>query len=192
MQLNTKINEVQKAIGQKKKAKENADDLLAKKIDLEKEKKSFIDSAAEKDAVLKEKLGTIGNLVHESVPVEQNEVCDNTHIGKCDLELSLMRHDVGFQCHPARMETRRCNGRKARCPLPPRSPHTPRRLRSRTRCQSRRSQRLLPQEMGCILKSSTYQLRSRVPRLKGIYSITNTTIYAEGVHGEDGAVVPIR
>jgi seryl-tRNA synthetase len=84
MQLNTKINEVQKAIGQKKKAKENADDLLAKKVELEKEKKSFIDSAAEKDAVLKEKLGTIGNLVHESVPVEQNEVCDNTHMGVCN------------------------------------------------------------------------------------------------------------
>lgn len=74
MQLNTKINEVQKAIGQKKKAKENADDLLAQKGDLEKEKKSFLDAAAEKDAALKAKLGTIGNLVHESVPVEQNEV----------------------------------------------------------------------------------------------------------------------
>jgi len=76
MQLNTKINETQKAIGQKKKAKENADDLLAQKIELEKEKKSFIDAAAEKDAALKEKLGKIGNLVHESVPVEQNEVWD--------------------------------------------------------------------------------------------------------------------
>jgi len=74
MQLNTKINEVQKAIGQKKKAKENADDLLAQKIELEKEKKTFIDAAAEKDTVLKAKIGTIGNLVHESVPVEQNEV----------------------------------------------------------------------------------------------------------------------
>ena len=78
MQLNTKINEVQKAIGQKKKAKENADDLLAQKIELEKEKKSFIDAAAEKDANLKVKLGTIGNLVHESVPVEQNEVNEPT------------------------------------------------------------------------------------------------------------------
>lgn len=73
-QINTKINDVQKQIGAKKKAKENADELLAQKIDLEKEKKALIDSAAEKDVALKKKIGTIGNIVHESVPVNNNEV----------------------------------------------------------------------------------------------------------------------
>jgi seryl-tRNA synthetase len=78
-QINTKINEVQKQIGTKKKAKENADELLAQKADLEKEKKAYIDSAAEKDIALKKKIGTIGNIVHESVPVNNNEV-PNQHL----------------------------------------------------------------------------------------------------------------
>ncbi|KAF4634658.1 hypothetical protein G7Y89_g3447 [Cudoniella acicularis] len=72
-QTNTKINEIQKQIGAKKKAKENADDLLKQKVDLEKIKKSFIDSATEKDLLLKKKLGTIGNIVHESVLNNNNE-----------------------------------------------------------------------------------------------------------------------
>ncbi|KAH8683096.1 hypothetical protein BGZ60DRAFT_467454 [Tricladium varicosporioides] len=72
-QTNTKINEIQKQIGAKKKAKENADDLLKQKLELEKVKKSFIESAVEKDVLLKKKLGTIGNIVHESVPTNDNE-----------------------------------------------------------------------------------------------------------------------
>ncbi|KAL3425625.1 seryl-tRNA synthetase [Phlyctema vagabunda] len=77
-QTNTKINETQKQIGAKKKAKENADDLLKQKQELEKEKKTKLDSAAEKEKLLKSKIGTIGNLVHESVPVDDNE--DNNQL----------------------------------------------------------------------------------------------------------------
>jgi seryl-tRNA synthetase len=73
-QMNTKINEVQKQIATKKKAKENADDLLKEKIELEKQKKALIESAAEKDALLKVKVKSVGNLVHDSVPVSNNEV----------------------------------------------------------------------------------------------------------------------
>jgi seryl-tRNA synthetase len=73
-QINTKINEIQKQIGVKRKAKENADDLMKQKTELEKEKKSFIDSAAEKEVTLKKKIGTIGNIVHHSVPVNNDEV----------------------------------------------------------------------------------------------------------------------
>ncbi|RAL60190.1 hypothetical protein DID88_000812 [Monilinia fructigena] len=47
-QVNSKINETQKAIGAKKKAKEDASELLQQKIDLEKEKKTWLDAAAEK------------------------------------------------------------------------------------------------------------------------------------------------
>lgn len=72
-QINTKINEVQKQIGQKKKAKENADDLMKQKTDFEKEKKGLVDSAAEKEVALKKKIGTIGNIVHESVPTNNDE-----------------------------------------------------------------------------------------------------------------------
>ncbi|PHH71393.1 hypothetical protein CDD83_5206 [Cordyceps sp. RAO-2017] len=72
-QLNGKINEVQKQIGVKKKAKEDASELLAQKVELEKEKRSLVESAAEKDALLKSKIKTIGNIVHDSVPVSDNE-----------------------------------------------------------------------------------------------------------------------
>ena len=73
-QINTKINEIQKQIGVKRKAKENADDLMKQKVELEKEKKSLIESAAEKEVTLKKKIGTIGNIVHNSVPVNNDEV----------------------------------------------------------------------------------------------------------------------
>lgn len=72
-QINSKINETQKQIGVKRKAKENADDLISQKVDLEKEKKALIESAAEKDVVLKKKIITIGNIVHDSVPISDNE-----------------------------------------------------------------------------------------------------------------------
>lgn len=48
---------------------------MAQKVELEKEKKGLIESAAEKDITLKKKLGTIGNIVHDSVPVSNDEVC---------------------------------------------------------------------------------------------------------------------
>jgi seryl-tRNA synthetase len=72
-QINTKINETQKQIGVKRKAKENADDLMKEKVDLEKEKKGLIELAAEKELILKKKIRTIGNIVHDSVPVNNNE-----------------------------------------------------------------------------------------------------------------------
>ncbi|KAK4042904.1 hypothetical protein C8A01DRAFT_44120 [Parachaetomium inaequale] len=72
-QLNAKINEVQKQIGPKKKAKEDVTDLLKQKADIEKEKKELLASAAEKEKALKIKVKAIGNLVHESVPVSNNE-----------------------------------------------------------------------------------------------------------------------
>jgi seryl-tRNA synthetase len=56
------------------KAKENADDLLQEKIALQKEEKTLSESAAEKDVLLKAKVRSIGNLVHNSVPVSKNEV----------------------------------------------------------------------------------------------------------------------
>ncbi|KAK3378177.1 hypothetical protein B0H63DRAFT_479087 [Podospora didyma] len=77
-QLNARINGVQKQIGPKKKAKEDVTDLLAEKAALEKEKKDLIALAAEKEKLLKIKVKTIGNLVHESVPVSNNE--DNNTI----------------------------------------------------------------------------------------------------------------
>ncbi|KHN95433.1 Seryl-tRNA synthetase, class IIa [Metarhizium album ARSEF 1941] len=72
-QVNSKINDIQKQIGAKKKAKENADELLKQKAELEREKKALVESAAEKDALLRAKIKTVGNYVHDSVPVSNNE-----------------------------------------------------------------------------------------------------------------------
>ncbi|MCJ1329921.1 Cytosolic seryl-tRNA synthetase [Thelotrema lepadinum] len=72
-QIGSKINGKQKEIGQKKKAKEDAADLMKEKVDLEKEKKVLEDSAAEKEEILTRKLKTIGNYVHDSVPVSNDE-----------------------------------------------------------------------------------------------------------------------
>lgn len=47
---------------------------MAQKLELEKEKKAKIELAGEKDVALKKKIATIGNIVHESVPVHNNEV----------------------------------------------------------------------------------------------------------------------
>ncbi|CAK7204165.1 Cytosolic seryl-tRNA synthetase [Sporothrix eucalyptigena] len=77
-QLNAKINDIQKQIGAKKKAKENADDLLQQKIAIEKQKKDLLDSAAIKEKAMNKALGSIGNLIHDSVPVDNNE--DNNPI----------------------------------------------------------------------------------------------------------------
>jgi len=47
---------------------------VKQKVEFEREKKAFIDSAAEKDVALRKKISTIGNIVHDSVPVSDNEV----------------------------------------------------------------------------------------------------------------------
>ncbi|CUS09148.1 unnamed protein product [Tuber aestivum] len=72
------INMVQREIGAKKKAREDASPLLAQKIKLEAEKKDLEIIAKEKEKQLYAKLGTIGNLVHDSVPVSDNE--DNNEL----------------------------------------------------------------------------------------------------------------
>ena len=51
---------------------------MKQKTDLEKEKKALVDSAAEKDLTLRKKIGTIGNIVHDSVPISNDEVCVRT------------------------------------------------------------------------------------------------------------------
>ncbi|KAL7272499.1 Cytosolic seryl-tRNA synthetase [Rhizina undulata] len=72
-QKGREINATQKEIGAIKKAKGDATELVGKKGKLEAEKKDLEVVAVEKEKVLNAKLGTIGNLVHESVPVSNNE-----------------------------------------------------------------------------------------------------------------------
>ena len=60
-QTGSKINALQKQIGAKKKAKQNADELLKQKDELQKAKKAQEDSAAEKFEALNAKVKRVGN-----------------------------------------------------------------------------------------------------------------------------------
>ncbi|KAK7424856.1 Cytosolic seryl-tRNA synthetase [Neonectria magnoliae] len=77
-QIGTQINGVQKEIGLKKRAKEDATELLQKKEDLTQKKKAQEEVAATKNAELRAKARTVGNYVHESVPISESE--DNNEI----------------------------------------------------------------------------------------------------------------
>ncbi len=68
-QLNKEVNATQKLIGAKYKAKEDASALLAQKAEIEEKIKQATILREEKEKELNQKLGNIGNLVHESVQV---------------------------------------------------------------------------------------------------------------------------
>ena len=72
-QTGSAINALQKSIGQRKKNKEDADDLLAEKVQLQTRQKAEIEAAAEARVVLQKKATLVGNYVHDSVPVASDE-----------------------------------------------------------------------------------------------------------------------
>lgn len=65
--VNKSLNGLQKEIGQKFKAKEDASALLAKKDELVAEKKAFTEKEQNADTELRFKVNQVGNIVHESV-----------------------------------------------------------------------------------------------------------------------------
>lgn len=79
-QIGSNVNAIQKQVGVKKKAKENADDLIAEMKQLQKEQKAKEDEASDKWKKLCAKAKTIGNYVHKDVPVSDNE--DNNAVIK--------------------------------------------------------------------------------------------------------------
>ncbi|ODM23584.1 Serine--tRNA ligase, cytoplasmic [Aspergillus cristatus] len=72
-QIGSQLNGILKQIGMKKKNKEDANDLIEQKTNLEKTKKEAEELAVEKESQRDRKIRTIGNYVHESVPVSNNE-----------------------------------------------------------------------------------------------------------------------
>lgn len=73
MKIGSELNATLKEIGKKKKNKEDANDLIEQKTNLEKSKKDAEELAAQKETQRDRKVRTIGNYVHESVPVSNNE-----------------------------------------------------------------------------------------------------------------------
>lgn len=72
-QKRAEIGKVQKEIGQLKKNKQDATAQLEQKVQLEKEAKQLADEAVEKEKIRDKKCKSIGNYVHESVPLNNNE-----------------------------------------------------------------------------------------------------------------------
>lgn len=75
---NKKLNALQKQIGQKFKAKEDASELLAEKDKVTAEKKELTENEQKADADLRIKVNQVGNLVHDTVVDSMNE--DNNEI----------------------------------------------------------------------------------------------------------------
>lgn len=67
------VNAVQKEITAKKKAKQDADEELARKKDLDKKAADLKPIVAEKEKLMRDKAGTIGNIVGPKVPISQTE-----------------------------------------------------------------------------------------------------------------------
>lgn len=72
-EMNKKMNALQKQIGQKYKAKEDASELLKQKDTYTEEKKQLIEKEQKADTDLRFKVNQIGNIVHESVVDSQDE-----------------------------------------------------------------------------------------------------------------------
>jgi len=71
--LSKQSNALQKQIGLKKKAKENADCLLAEKRAIDAQVDAKRKEAREAELAMRQKAGTIGNIVNKGVPVSQTE-----------------------------------------------------------------------------------------------------------------------
>jgi seryl-tRNA synthetase len=63
-------------------AKSDATQQLEQKAELEEEKKRMQELAQEKEKLVDRKLKTIGNYVHDSVPINNNEVCTFGSVAK--------------------------------------------------------------------------------------------------------------
>ncbi|KAL4787757.1 hypothetical protein BJX76DRAFT_317517 [Aspergillus varians] len=72
-QINSQLNALLKEIGKKKKNKEDASGLIEDKVTLEGRRKEAEEVALQKEGLRDKKIRTIGNYVHDSVPVSNNE-----------------------------------------------------------------------------------------------------------------------
>ncbi|KAG0355493.1 Cytosolic seryl-tRNA synthetase [Podila minutissima] len=72
-QVNKKANAIQTEIKQKMKAKDDATDLIKARTECKKEQELLQNTEAVQEERWNKKLGLVGNIVHDSVPVSNNE-----------------------------------------------------------------------------------------------------------------------
>ncbi|KAK5575166.1 hypothetical protein RB653_010422 [Dictyostelium firmibasis] len=91
---NAEYAKLNKSIAMKKKAGENADEIIAQAEELNQSIIKLKVEVSEVELSLKKKLKPIGNIVHESVPIDNNE--DNNQIvrtwGECKTSEGLLHH----------------------------------------------------------------------------------------------------
>ncbi len=92
-QLNKALNKLSKDIGAKKKAKENADELMAEVAKTKGELTKKEEHLKELKQQINQRLRMVGNIVHESVPVSRDEK-DNV-ISKVVKRTALARNARG-------------------------------------------------------------------------------------------------
>lgn len=92
------LNALQKEIGKRKKAKEEIDDLLVKKKEFEVQIAEITAKREETYGEIQKKLKTIGNLVHESVPVFEEE--DNNQVVRTHGEVVKWTDEERKTKHP--------------------------------------------------------------------------------------------
>ena len=94
-EINKKQNKLQKEIGMKYKAKEDPAELLKTKVELAAEKERLIMTEQDADQQLRSKVNLVGNIVHESVVVSNDE--ENNEIvrtwGDAAQEKPRLSHD---------------------------------------------------------------------------------------------------
>ncbi|KAJ1735767.1 Cytosolic seryl-tRNA synthetase [Coemansia biformis] len=97
-EVNRAINAVQKEVGLKLKAKEDASELVANKKGLDAKKKQLAEDEKDKEKELRAMVGTVGNIVHDSVPVSMTED-DNQVIRTHFVGGSEPTRDAGLRPH---------------------------------------------------------------------------------------------
>lgn len=102
--LQKESNAVQKEITARRKAKENADELMTKKAGVDKRIGEVRPQVAEAEAKMRTKAGLIGNIVGDKVPISQTEVSGTVHKAR---KKALMQIEVmslsGRQCSHSNM-----------------------------------------------------------------------------------------
>jgi len=96
-EANARLNKLNKQIGEKKKNKEDASELLTQQVPIEKEIKQLEEQCVEVEKRRDSTLIRIGNLVHESVPVsndETNNAVVHTHGTFEGKDNFLFHHEV--------------------------------------------------------------------------------------------------
>lgn len=156
---------------------------MEEKSNLDKSKKDAEEHAVQKEAQRDRKIRTIGNYVHESVPVSNNEVSSALFLELCSS--IAKKWWLGWQCCDQSVGPRKCDSRKAWLSFPPRSSYSPWRIWPRTWCQNCRTSWLLFDWLWPLFEPCSHKLWAGISLDKRIQAKPTSSIYAPGPDGKN-------